>query len=52
MNDRRKLDEYLTAVREIEHRVDRADRNGRRPTCAGECPARRHPQGLSASTSA
>lgn len=32
LNDRRKLDEYLTAVREIEGRVARADDESARPT--------------------
>ena len=50
-NDRRKLDEYLTAVREIEQRIARR-RDVPRPTAPNGMPAPTGvPDGLSRSTS-
>ena len=51
VNDQRKLDEYLTSLREIEQRIARAD-DGKADLPPAIHAARRHPAGLSASTSA
>ena len=50
-NDRRKVDEYLTAVRELEVRVARAEKRRRRPTCPTASRGRRASRRTTASTS-